>query len=250
MDFDFYGFCLLEIWYVVPTPPEENKVKDQKLLCQKRYCGIGMLSYKLICMSYYEQPIKSITILELNQHFVKVGKKLLDRVKFHNCNLREEDNPQPIQINYVNGSMFDKDIWNEVTATLPNNKFDLCVSNPPFGKVSQFKKEQASWLNYSGERELMVLELAHRYSNQANFIIPPSSCEFQYSGRPFYERRPSKKIDRFKKANPELFFFMEADGIDASVYRDEWKGTSITTEVASISFDKSEYSYLFDKEKV
>jgi hypothetical protein len=67
----------------------------------------------------------------------------------------------------------------------------------------------------------MALELAHRFSEHAHFIIPPSSCEFQYSGRPYYERRPSKKIERFKKHNPDMFFYMEADGIDASIYREE-----------------------------
>lgn len=204
--------------------------------------GIGMLSYKLICMSYYHNPIESITIIEQNKRFCEIGTKLLSGLTRYNHNLKWASDSTPIEINYINASMYDYEMWENITAPLKRGKFDLCTSNPPYGKAGPNERVESSWLNYTGERELMALELAHRYSNHAHFIIPPSSCEFQYSGRPYYGRRPSKKIDRFKKANPDMFFYMEAEGIDASIYRDEWKGTSITTEVANISFDRSEYN--------
>ena len=55
-------------------------------------------------------------------------------------------------------------------------------------------------------------------------------------------RRPSTKVDRLRKAlGEDVFFHMEIDGIDCSIYRDEWKNTKITTEVVSINLDRSEY---------
>ena len=50
-------------------------------------------------------------------------------------------------------------------------------------------------------------------------------------------------IARFKKAlGDDVFFYMEADGIDASIYRDQWKNTQITTEVARFNLYKTENS--------
>ena len=57
---------------------------------------------------------------------------------------------------------------------------------------------------------------------------------FQYSGRPYYERRDSGRGVEFSKATG---FEMDAGvGIDTSIFRDQWKDTSIICEIACFDF--------------
>jgi len=57
---------------------------------------------------------------------------------------------------------------------LPDKRFDLCISNPPFGN-DQVDKSKYNWLNYQGHRDLMALEIALRYSKWGYFILPQQS---------------------------------------------------------------------------
>ena len=83
----------------------------------------------------------------MNPAFVEIGKKLLP------------------EANWICGSAFDKSIWDQITKDLPDNKFDVCVSNPPFGKCPGDMK--TDWLRYNSDLELMVLELTLLYSKRA-----------------------------------------------------------------------------------
>ena len=38
-----------------------------------------------------------------------------------------------------------------------------------------------------------------------------------------------------------MFFEFEIDGIDTAVYKENWKGTNIITEVVSVNLNKDEY---------
>jgi predicted RNA methylase len=169
--------------------------------------GIGMLSYRVQDMDSYQKSIKSC--IEYNQHFVDLDKKLLPKV------------------NWVCGNAYDKTLLDNLVKDLPDNRFDLIISNPPFG--IDINKGDYSWLNYQGHRDLMALEIALRYGKNAMFILPTGSVPFSYSGRQYYEDstdRYSQKLRRFLRENKDIYFTMQCDGIDTSIYRDEWKNLS------------------------
>lgn len=164
--------------------------------------GIGALSYAMLCRDYYENNIESITIIELNQAFVEIGKKLI----------RDE------RVTWVTGDVFDADLWESLTKELPEHRFDVMISNPPFGKMKQSGIE----LNYNGNRDLMVVELCLRYAKSGYFILPAMSTPFKFSGEQYYQDFQSKEFKRFLKTQ-KVPFFMACDGIDCDVYKDDWK---------------------------
>lgn len=167
--------------------------------------GIGMLSYRLRCRDYYEKRIKSITCIEYNPHFVELGQKLLPGV------------------NWICGNAFDKKLLDELVKDLPKNRFDLVVSNPPFGVDPN--KGDYSWLRYQGHRDLMALEIALRYGRHAMFILPSGSVNFRYSAAPYFQDEPerySQRLKKFIKDNKDIHFNMQCDGVDTSIYRDQW----------------------------
>lgn len=202
--------------------------------------GIGMLSYKLLCYAYYSNHIESLTLIEYNPKFTEIAKRLISPLSAYNSDNRI------VNINFITADAYAKETWGNVISSLPlsaNGKFNLMISNPPYGKLPASEKSKYyDHLKYLSERELMAVELCTKYAKHGQFIMPPSSCECIFSGRPYYERRPSSKVDRLRKAlGEDVFFHMEIDGIDCSIYRDEWKNTKITTEVVSINLDRSEY---------
>lgn len=98
-------------------------------------------------------------------------------------------------------------------------------------------------MNYKGELDLMALELCLRNADDGYFILPPGSVPWQYSGRPYYKERESRKYTAWKKANAKFLeqvpgFTLSCDGIDTSIYREEWKGTVITTEAVNVWFEQ------------
>lgn len=182
--------------------------------------GIGMLSYRVQQMDYYEKNIESITCVEYNSHFVELGKKLLPNV------------------NWICGNAYDKTLLDDLVKDLPDQRFDLVVSNPPFG--TDLNKGDYSWLNYQGHRDLMALEICLRYGKNGMFILPSGSVPFKYSGAQYYDDNPerySQKLKKFLRENKELDFTMQCDGIDTSSYRDEWKNLpgGIGCEVVNVS---------------
>ena len=200
--------------------------------------GHGLLTYAAICRDYHEGHIRSVTCVEFNPVYHELSKRLLEPMSAYTRS------NEPIKVNCVLGNMFDQSLWTSVTSGLTDGKFTHALSNPPFGAMSQADKALASqWMNYTGKRDIAAIELAHRVSHGATFILPPGSVDFRYSGAPRgFERIPCRELDRLRKANPEMFMAMEADGIDGSCYRDQWRSTSITVEVASICFDRQQYS--------
>jgi hypothetical protein len=194
--------------------------------------GIGMLSYKLMNYDYYHCGIKEVYLLEYNPRFVEIGKKLLKGIK-------NEDGYE-IKVHYIQCDVFDKAVWENLLKKIPNGKFNLMISNPPYGKMSTDEQKEITWMDYTGERELMALELCLRYAEDGYFIMPPMSTTFQFSGRPYYQELPSKKVERFQsKCN--IPFRMSCDGIDCSIYKDEWKNTVITVEAVRIITNPKEF---------
>jgi predicted RNA methylase len=176
--------------------------------------GIGMLSYRAWDMDTYEKRIRSLTIIELNPKYVEIGKKLLP------------------QANWICGSVFDKQLLDSLAPD--GGKWDTIISNPPFGKA--IVKEKIEWLNYNSAADLMVLEVALRYGKDAYFILPSNSVPFRFSGAPYYQENIGRELTRFIKINKEFLFNMSCDGIDCSIYRDEWKNLNgISVEAVNVS---------------
>jgi hypothetical protein len=183
-----------------------------------------MLSYRAKQMDTYTSKIKSMTCIELNPRFVEIGKKLLP------------------EANWICSNVFDEQLWKDLTKDLPDNKFDLMLSNPPFGN----HPVKCDWLNYNGVRDLMALELCLKYSTGGYFIMPTNSVSFRYSGERYYKDEPdrySKKLLKFIKENKEHLFDMVCDGIDCSIYNDQWKNLNgIGVEAVNVAI----YPYYSD----
>lgn len=199
--------------------------------------GNGLLTYALIGRDIHEGHLKSVTCIEMNPVYHQLSKRLLEPLSGYTCS------SDPIKINCVLGNIFDQRIWTSITSGLTDQKFTHAIANPPFGNLSKEDKALAEpWLNYTTKRDISAIELAWRHSHGASFILPTGSVDFRYSGHHRgFERIPCNALDKLRKANPNMFLAMEADGIDCSIYRDEWRSTKVNVEVASICFDRSQY---------
>jgi hypothetical protein len=70
------------------------------------------------------------------------------------------------------------------------------------------------------------------------FILPPMSTPFRYSGQPNFSNQESGK---YKKFNTQTGIKLEPNcGIDTAVHKDDWKGTSIITEIVVCDFKELE----------
>ncbi|WP_346659972.1 hypothetical protein [Chryseolinea sp. H1M3-3] len=121
---------------------------------------------------------------------------------------------------------------------LPDQRFDLVISNPPSGV--DMNKGDYSWLNYQGHRDLKALEICLRYGKNGMFILPSGSVPFKYSGAQYYDdnkERYSQKFKKFLRENKDFNFSMQCDGIDASIYLEEWKNLAggIGCEVVNVN---------------
>ncbi len=180
--------------------------------------GIGMLTRALHVRDHYDKNIKSYTAIELNPKFVEIGKKLMP------------------DVNWICADVYDKNLLDSLVKDLPDKRFDLIISNPPFGH-DQVDKSKYNWLNFTGQRDLMAVEICLRYAKNGYFILPSGSVPFSFSGRPYYEDKPdrySQKVKRFLKANKELKFNMTCDAIDSTVYSEWMNLGKIGTEAVNI----------------
>ncbi|WP_293933112.1 methyltransferase [Sphingobacterium sp. UBA6645] len=168
--------------------------------------GIGMLGF-----TYYHwqnQFDTEIVCVERNHKFVEVGKKLFP------------------EATWICGDVLDTTLYDG----LPT--FDTVISNPPFGKI---KSTHTHEMDYKGsEFEYKVIEIGNILARYGAFIIPQLSCPFQYSGKRSVEFGQSEK---YKKFNKETGLDLEMNcGIDLSIYKDDWVGTSIVCEIACIEY--------------
>lgn len=168
--------------------------------------GIGVLSYFIYHRAAYCGRTPEMTCVEINPRYCEVGRKLLPEAR------------------WINADVFD---WRE----LDLGRFDMAIGNPPFGKV----KRHGNGPRYRGpDFEFHVIDIAAELADHGAFIIPQQSASFQYSGRPYYERRNSGRGVEFSKATG---FEMDAGvGIDTSIFCEQWKDTSIICEIACFDF--------------
>lgn len=168
--------------------------------------GIGALSYFVLLRDTYEQNIKEHVCIELNPRFVEIGKKIVP------------------EATWICADVFD-------LAELDLGHFDCVFGNPPFGKNGR--------TSHKGKRfdfELSVIDLVSKFANYGAFIIPQTSAPFQYSGRHCYEDRLTPKAKKFvEQTSLEL---VAGVGIDTAIFANDWKSTSIITEVVTVDFDE------------
>ncbi|HHP1265934.1 TPA: methyltransferase, partial [Enterobacter roggenkampii] len=118
-----------------------------------------------------------------------------------------------------------------------SERFDCVYGNPPFGKVKTSDDYVGS---YTGsEFEYKVIQYGSAFSDYGVWIVPQGSAGFVYSGARYYERRESSK---YKKMAKDTGYVFEAGcGIDTSIYKDEWHGTSVVCEVVCVDYTGEDY---------
>lgn len=145
--------------------------------------GIGSLAFA----AWLSEPSRSITCIEINPEYVRVGSKVLPEAQ------------------WIQADVFD------CAGAVPG--FDCVISNPPFGNVKTHKNEY-------GRFEYDLIALASKLGRDGVFIIPQMSAPFRYSGRQCYEPdRHAKYLDFLAKSGVGL---APNCGIDTSAYADDW----------------------------
>ncbi|WP_247870367.1 hypothetical protein, partial [Ochrobactrum sp. CGA5] len=173
--------------------------------------GIGVLSYFTIARSRWATEPTSVTCIERNPRYVEIGKKLVP------------------DAHWICADVFDwREWWHD---DLGGKPFDWAIGNPPFGRVRRTENGP----RYHGpDFEFHVIDIASQMADYGTFIIPQQSASFQYSGRPYYERRTNGRGVEFEKLTGLV---MESGaGVDTSIFKDEWKDTSIICEIACFEF--------------
>lgn len=165
--------------------------------------GIGRLAF---CQQYRNKP-RRLVCVELNPQYVEIGKRLVPEAEWY-CMA--------------------------VFSYPTDEHFEVAFGNPPFGKI---KTSDSYKGEYTGsEFEYKVIEFGGQIADYGVFIVPQGSAGFRYSGAHYYERITNQKYYKFEK---ESGLFLEAGcGVDTSIYRDQWHGTNVLTEVVTVDYSE------------
>lgn len=182
--------------------------------------GIGALSLFAFWRAA-RQPIE-ITCVETNPDYVAVGRKIVP------------------EATWIIGDVFN--------LPLGLDRFDVAISNPPFGAV----KRVAGAPRYRGrEFELHVIDIASDLADRGVFIIPQVTAGFKYSGCPdggWPETRRDGTGSGFADVRDHLHDKLFAStgialepscGIDTSLHDKDWHGVSLRTEVVTVDFERA-----------
>lgn len=173
--------------------------------------GIGVLSYFVKERSRWATNPTEIVCVERNHRYVEVGKKLVP------------------DAHWICADVFDwRDWWAD---ELDGQMFDYAIGNPPFGRVRRCDDGP----RYRGpDFEYHVIDIASQMADFGTFIVPQQSASFQYSGRPFYERKEKGRAVDFEKLTGLV---MEGGaGVDTAIHARDWKDTNIITEIVCFEF--------------
>lgn len=176
--------------------------------------GTGILAFCWMHRRKYYYPKKNAVVVcvELNPEYCAIGKRLL---------------PEAIWVN-------DDALTHDVLQYLdPCTKFDVAISNPPFG----YLKTSDHMGKYRGKDfEYRIIERASQVADYGTFILPQQSSPFSYSGTQNYQKRECKKYENFH--NDTGIILDAGCGVDSSVYRDDWKNTSVLCEDVLADFTR------------
>lgn len=181
---------------------EANFHRDARIidLC----AGIGTLAFAVQELHKHRDVNLDIVCVENNPDYVAVGRKIIP------------------EATWIEADVLD----------LPDlGRFDMAISNPPFGKIKTDHKPP----RYKGaEFEYKVIDVAGTIAESGAFILPQGSAPFMLSGRQCYERYERPKYLRFRR---ETGIHLEAGtGFDTSHIRDKWKGVAPLVEICTAEF--------------
>ena len=152
--------------------------------------GIGALSY------FCYEPGLTMTCVEINPDFVRVGKKIVPEATW---------------------------ILADVMEWTPDEPFDWAISNPPFGPIGG-----------QSRFEYAVAEKAHAITKLGStFLLPQSACPFKSSGMAGYTDVKNAAYERFSARTGVQF---RRSCIDTTVYEEDWYGLSKWPKVEVVSF--------------
>ncbi|KEA51849.1 methyltransferase [Mangrovibacter sp. MFB070] len=169
--------------------------------CLELCAGIGRLSF----CQYTRCKPEHIRCVELNPEYVQIGKRVLPEAEW---------------------------ITGDALTYTSEQRYDIVYGNPPFGKINTSEAVTGS---YSGsEFEYKVITKGAEFADYGVWIVPQGSAGFVYSGVRCYERRESPKYKKFVKDTG--WTFEAGCGVDTSIYKDEWHGTSVICEVVTVEY--------------
>lgn len=165
--------------------------------------GIGMLSFAQVHHHYYAKP-REMVCVELNHTYYQLGKRIVP------------------EADWIHGDALSTDL---------GKTFDMCISNPPFGKI-----KTSDWIGkYTGsEFEFKVIDRASQIARMGVFLIPQQSSGFKYSANRYFEWSKSSKVEKFEK---DTGIKMDPGcGVDTGIYKDQWNGVSPICEIVCCDF--------------
>ena len=161
--------------------------------------GIGGLAYQ----RWLRDRPSRLVCVERNPAFVAVGRKVLPEAE------------------WIQASIFD-------VPALDLGRFDLAISNPPFGHT----RCEGQCPRYRGNLfEYRVIDLASTLAEQGAFLIPRASAQIPFDGRHVDERRA------YRVFKEETGISLEPGiGIDGEAYCDAWKGGRVVVESVRVDY--------------
>ncbi|MET9935978.1 MULTISPECIES: methyltransferase [unclassified Streptomyces] len=173
--------------------------------------GIGTLAYgsrELFTRQWENRPPREIVCVEKNPAYVKVGRKILP------------------EATWIEGDVLDVPGMNLGT-------FDAAIANPPFGNIAR----SGNGPGYRGLYfEYHTIAVASQIARHGAFIVPQMSAPFEYSGRPYYRRRESRRYEQFHRQTGIVLG--DNIGVDTSYYADAWRGVSPLVEIVTCDFEE------------
>jgi len=181
----------------------DSKVID---LC----AGIGILSKHMLIRS---RRLERLVCVEISQVFVDIGKKLVPEAEWY-CR-----------------DVFDLDFLQNI------GTFDLAISNPPYGNVSN----KSSW-TVKAPAQWQVMEVALRLAGGGMFIVPELDTDYSTKLNEHRERPNCKKF--LGKRFPEVTLNPSSWDIDG--FRDQWVEAAPFVAIASLAQNTTTDPYGFE----
>ena len=201
---------------MIELPEDATTVID---LC----AGIGMLTFCAWQKFRWQRDMPKFICVEINPNFVRVGRKVMP------------------EATWIQGSVMDKSILDQILTFVDDPETAVVISNPPFGTTRMFREECDVDLRYTGNLfEYAVMDVSSRFSTFGIFIIPQGSAPFEFSGKRTYKLKVNQdgnpSNDKYNKFHEETGLALGMNcGIDTQHALEQWVGTRILTEICLLS---------------
>jgi SAM-dependent methyltransferase len=177
---------------------------DRKMRVLDLCAGMGILSfafYHYNGLGYADQENIELVCIELEEEYVKVGKKILP------------------EATWIQGSIMDSKTFEGL------GEFDVFISNPPFMNLGGYKG------TYTTARIGMSM------SEYGVMIVPQCNCPFIASGNKPYEEVYNMDYNKFE--DTELIRFSASCLDTTAIYDDDgndikWENVKVKTEIVIV----------------